>query len=114
MPEVPADVYVAAPAAHHVAVGTNERELEVLDADDETLEVILADAPQDAQTLIEDEVLLARLRRVANVRNARESAAVVDPEAPRTSAFGVGRSQARRRRAGGGFAAKIEAEQGRN
>jgi len=67
----------------------NERELEVLDADDETLEVILADAPQDAQTLIEDEVLLAlpfapRCERPECAGNPLQS---VDPEAPRTSAF---------------------------
>jgi uncharacterized protein len=36
----------------------DERELEMLDADDDTLEVILADAPQKTLTLIEDEVLL--------------------------------------------------------
>jgi len=67
----------------------NERELEVLDADDETLEVILADAPQDAQTLIEDEVLLAlpfapRCERPECAGNPLQS---VDPDAPRTSAF---------------------------
>ena len=67
----------------------NERELEVLDADDETLEVILADRPQDAQTLIEDEVLLAlpfapRCERPECAGNPLQS---VDPDAPRTSAF---------------------------
>ena len=37
----------------------NERELAVLDESDDVHEVILAAAPLDAQTLIEDEVLLA-------------------------------------------------------
>jgi len=67
----------------------NERELEVLDAEDETLEVILADAPQDALTLIEDEVLLAlpfapRCERPGCAGNPLHS---LDPDAPRTSAF---------------------------
>src|SRR6185436_14796890 len=37
----------------------DERELAALDAGEDTLEVILADAPQETLTLIEDEVLLA-------------------------------------------------------
>ena len=67
----------------------NERELVVLDAEDETLEVILADAPQDALTLIEDEVLLAlpfapRCERPGCAGSPLQS---LDPDAPRTSAF---------------------------
>ena len=67
----------------------SERELELLDADDETLEVILADAPQDALTLIEDEVLLAlpfapRCERPGCAGSPLQSR---DPDAPRPSAF---------------------------
>ena len=67
----------------------NERELAVLDERDDTHEVILAAAPLEAQTLIEDEVLLAlpfapRCER----RECQERAlAALDPEAPRASAF---------------------------
>ena len=67
----------------------NERELAVLDESDDTHEVVLAAAPLDAQTLIEDEVLLAlpfapRCER----RECRERAlSASNPETPRGSAF---------------------------
>ncbi len=67
----------------------NERELAVLDAGDDTLEVILAEVPQDALTLIEDEVLLAlpfapRCERPGCAGSPLQSR---DPNAPRPSAF---------------------------
>ena len=67
----------------------DERELAVLDADDDTLEVILADAPQDALTLIEDEVLLALpfAPRCERPGCAGEPLQSRDPDAPRPSAF---------------------------
>ena len=67
----------------------NERELAVLDADDDEHEVLLADAPQDAMTLIEDEVLLALPFAPRCERDACAEAplAARDPDAPRASAF---------------------------
>ena len=78
----------------------NERELAVLDESDDTHEVILAAAPLDAQTLIEDEVLLAlpfapRCER----RECRERAlSAQDPETPRASAFAALAGLKKRRR----------------
>ncbi len=45
-------------SARTLLLARDERELAVLDAEDDEHEVLLADAPQDAMTLIEDEVLL--------------------------------------------------------
>lgn len=67
----------------------NERELEVLDAEDDAFEVILADAPQDALTLIEDEVLLALpfAPRCERPECAGSVPQLRDPHMPRPSAF---------------------------
>ena len=53
------------------------------------LEVILAEAPQDALTLIEDEVLLALpfAPRCERPGCAEARCSHGDPDAPRTSAF---------------------------
>ena len=66
-----------------------ERELEVLDESDDVHEVILAAAPQDAMTLIEDEVLLALpfAPRCERPECAGQPAHSLDPDAPRSSAF---------------------------
>ena len=67
----------------------DERELGMLDADDETLEVILADGPQQTLTLIEDEVLLALpfAPRCERPGCAGEPLRSHDPEMPDASAF---------------------------
>ena len=67
----------------------NERELAVLDADDDEHEVLLANAPQDAMTLIEDEVLLALpyTPRCERASCAETPLAMRDVAAPRASAF---------------------------
>jgi uncharacterized protein len=67
----------------------DERELEMLDADDDTLEVILADAPQETLTLIEDEVLLALpfAPRCERPGCAGEPLHAHDPNMPGPSAF---------------------------
>ena len=67
----------------------NERELVVLDADEDTLEVILADGPQETMTLIEDEVLLALpfSPRCERPGCAGEPLHSHDPDMPRASAF---------------------------
>jgi len=67
----------------------DERELGMLDADDETLEVILADGPQQTLTLIEDEVLLALpfAPRCERPGCAGEPLRSHDPEMPGASAF---------------------------
>jgi uncharacterized protein len=67
----------------------DERELGALDADEETLEVILADAPQETLTLIEDEVLLALpfAPRCERPGCAEEPLRSHDPDMPRASAF---------------------------
>ena len=67
----------------------DERELAAIDAGEDTLEVILADAPQETLTLIEDEVLLAlpfapRCERPGCAGEAMHSH---DPDMPRASAF---------------------------
>jgi len=67
----------------------DERELGMLDADDDTLEVILADAPQETLTLIEDEVLLALpfAPRCERPGCAGEPLHSRDPDMPKPSAF---------------------------
>jgi uncharacterized protein len=67
----------------------DERELAMLDADDDTLEVILADAPQETLTLIEDEVLLALpfAPRCERPGCAGEPLHSQDPNMPGPSAF---------------------------
>ena len=67
----------------------DEQELEMLDADDDTLEVILANAPQETLTLIEDEVLLALpfAPRCARPGCAGEPLHSEDPNMPGPSAF---------------------------
>jgi uncharacterized protein len=67
----------------------DERELVMLDADDDTLEVILADAPQETLTLIEDEVLLALpfAPRCERPGCAGEPLHSHDPNTPGHSAF---------------------------
>jgi uncharacterized protein len=67
----------------------DERELAVLDAEDDEHEVLLADAPQDALTLIEDEVLLVLpfAPRCDRAACAEAPLAARDPDAPRASAF---------------------------
>jgi uncharacterized protein len=67
----------------------DERELAVLDAGDDEHEVLLADAPQDALTLIEDEVLLVLpfAPRCGRAACAEAPLAVPQPAAPRASAF---------------------------
>ena len=67
----------------------DEQELERLDADDDTLEVILADAPQETLTLIEDEVLLALpfAPRCERPGCAGETLHSHDPNMPGPSAF---------------------------
>jgi uncharacterized protein len=67
----------------------DERELAVLDAEDDEHEVLLADGPQDAMTLVEDEVLLAlpfapRCERAVCTGAPRVAQ---DMAAPRASAF---------------------------
>ena len=67
----------------------DERELAVLDAEDDEHEVLLANAPQDAMTLIEDEVLLVLpfAPRCERVACAGAPLVVPDPAPPRGSAF---------------------------
>ena len=67
----------------------DQRELERLDADDETHEVILADAPLETSTLIEDEVLLALpfVPRCDRPGCAGEALQSHDPNMPGPSAF---------------------------
>jgi uncharacterized protein len=67
----------------------DERELAALDAGEDTLEVILADAPQETLTLIEDEVLLALpfAPRCERPGCAGEPMHSHDPDMPRASAF---------------------------
>ena len=67
----------------------DERELEMLDADDDALEVVLADAPQETSTLIEDEVLLALpfAPRCERPGCAGEALHAHDPNTPGPSAF---------------------------
>jgi uncharacterized protein len=67
----------------------DERGLAVLDAEDDEQEVLLADAPQDAMTLIEDEVLLALpfAPRCERVTCAGAPLAAQDLAPPRASAF---------------------------
>jgi uncharacterized protein len=67
----------------------NERELAVLDADDDGHEVILANAPLDAMTLIEDEMLLALPFAPQCERKACAAAPLLARNAgpPRASAF---------------------------
>ena len=67
----------------------SDEELEMLDADDDTLEVILANAPQETLTLIEDEVLLALpfAPRCARPGCAGEPLHSEDPNMPGPSAF---------------------------
>ena len=67
----------------------DERELAVLDAEDDEHEVLLANAPQDAMTLIEDEVLLVLpfAPRCERVACAGTPLVAHDPAAPRASAF---------------------------
>jgi uncharacterized protein len=69
----------------------SERELAALDADDDEHEVLLADAPQVALTLIEDEVLLALpfAPRCGREACAEAPLAAREPAAPRASAFAV-------------------------
>jgi uncharacterized protein len=67
----------------------DERELGMLDAEDETVEVILAHAPQETLTLIEDEVLLALpfAPRCDRPGCAGEPLHSHDPDMPGASAF---------------------------
>lgn len=67
----------------------DERELAVLDEADDVHEVILASAPQDALTLIEDEVLLALpfAPRCERPECAEHPVRSRDPNATRPSAF---------------------------
>ena len=67
----------------------DERELGMLDAEDETLEVILAVGPQETLTLIEDEVLLALpfAPRCDRPGCAGEPLHSHDPAMPGSSAF---------------------------
>ena len=67
----------------------DERELAVLDAEDDEHEVLLANAPQDAMTLIEDEVLLVLpfAPRCERVACAGAPLVARDPAPPRASAF---------------------------
>ena len=67
----------------------SERELAVLDADDDEHEVLLANAPQDAMTLIEDEVLLALpfAPRCLRAACAATPLSARVPAPPRASAF---------------------------
>ena len=67
----------------------NERDLAVLDAEDDEHEVLLADAPQDAMTLIEDEVLLVLPFAPRCGRPVCAEAPLAAPElaVPRASAF---------------------------
>ncbi len=70
----------------------SERELAVLDADDDEHEVILADVPQDAMTLIEDELLLAlpvapRCERVTCAQSALPTRAAPAQRAPAFAAL---------------------------
>jgi uncharacterized protein len=67
----------------------DERELAVLDDGDDVHEVILAAAPQDVLTLIEDEVLLALpfAPRCERPECAGQPLHSLDPDAPRSSAF---------------------------
>jgi uncharacterized protein len=67
----------------------DERELAVLDAEDDEHEVLLAYAPQDAMTLIEDEVLLVLpfAPRCERAACAGAPLAAHEPALPRPSAF---------------------------
>jgi uncharacterized protein len=67
----------------------DERELAVLDAEDDVNEVLLADAPLDAMTLIEDEVLLVLpfAPRCGRAACAEAPLASGQLDAPRASAF---------------------------
>jgi uncharacterized protein len=67
----------------------DERELAVLDAEDDEHEVLLASAPQDALTLIEDEVLLVLpfAPRCERVACTGAPLTVPDPAPPRGAAF---------------------------
>jgi uncharacterized protein len=67
----------------------DERELAVLDAEDDEHEVLLANAPQDVMTLLEDEVLLLLpfAPRCERAACAGATAAARDAAAPRESAF---------------------------
>jgi uncharacterized protein len=67
----------------------SERELAMLDEGDDTHEVILAAAPLDAPTLIEDEVLLALpfAPRCERPECQERALPTVDTGAPRASAF---------------------------
>lgn len=67
----------------------NERELAVLDESDDTHEVVLAAAPLDAPTLIEDEVLLALpfAPRCGEPECEQRALAAQGPGMPRASAF---------------------------
>jgi uncharacterized protein len=70
-------------------IARDERELGMLDAEDETLEVILADAPQETLMLIEDEMLLALpfAPRCERPGCAGEPLYSHDPDMPGASAF---------------------------
>ena len=67
----------------------DERELAAFDAEDDEQEVLLANAPQDAMTLVEDEVLLVLpfAPRCERAACAGAPLAAHDPAAPRASAF---------------------------
>ena len=67
----------------------SERELVALDDGDDVHEVILAAAPLETKTLIEDEVLLALpfAPRCERPECAAQPARSLDPDAPRSSAF---------------------------
>jgi uncharacterized protein len=67
----------------------NERELAALDESDDTHEVVLAAAPLDAPTLIEDEVLLALpfAPRCEQPECQERVLSAQGPGTPRTSAF---------------------------
>ena len=67
----------------------DERELAAIDDGEDVHEVILAAAPQETMTLIEDEVLLALpfAPRCARPECAGQPVHSLDPDAPRSSAF---------------------------
>ena len=67
----------------------DERELALLDAEDDEHEVLLANGPQDALTLIEDEVLLVLpfAPRCERAECAGAPRVALEPAAPRSSAF---------------------------